>query len=112
MDAAAPLRSNLLRLEHELQTVMVGGALSRRDYSQCLRHLQYRTGNASHAGTAPRGRFQLPCSFRVSACLFVRPYQRAIAAGSDQKAASAKLPLLEAIAADVPDTLTGHNRNI
>jgi hypothetical protein len=36
MNAAVPIRPNLLRLEHRLQTVVDVGASRRRDYSQVL----------------------------------------------------------------------------
>jgi hypothetical protein len=36
MNAAVPIRPNLLRLEHRLQTVVDGGAWRRRDYSYVL----------------------------------------------------------------------------
>ena len=45
VSAAVPSRSNLLRLEHELQTVVDGGAVSRRDYTECSRYQRHRFGS-------------------------------------------------------------------
>ena len=44
LNAVEPIRPNLLRLEHELQTVVDGSALSRRDYSERSRY-QRRPGS-------------------------------------------------------------------
>jgi len=103
-----------LRLEHEFQTVMDGGALSRRVTLQCLRHRRHRIGGV-RAGAAPRGKFWSPYSFGVSARLFVHLHQPSALSAPD-RIEKRRPPSFryrsEAIAADMPDTLTGHNRNI
>jgi hypothetical protein len=79
MNAAVPLqRSNLLRLEHELQTVVDGSAWRRRDYSQ----VAYGIGDTA-AGSAliccrtrARGQSGCPAPLRVSARL-LRPHRSA-----------------------------------
>jgi hypothetical protein len=45
MSAAVPIRSNLSRLEHELQTVVDGSCfLSCRNSSECRRYRRHRCG--------------------------------------------------------------------
>jgi len=82
MNAAVPLRSNLLRLEHELRTVVNGSASSCRDYSGCMRYLRHRLGCGNRRRHAAARKVRLPCSLRVSGSL-VRP--RAQRAGAPER---------------------------
>src|SRR6516225_2184505 len=76
VNAAVPIRSNLLRLEHRLQTVVDGDGwaaailLSRRySATRPRRHMP--------PARVPHRRLRLPCSFKgVGGQLFVRPHQK------------------------------------
>ena len=72
-NAAVPIRSNLLRLEHELQTVVDGSIWRRRNLRRVL------TVSATPAPAAlccrhmrRSGKLRLPCSLRASGSLIVR----------------------------------------
>jgi hypothetical protein len=63
MNAAVPMRSNLLRLEHELQTVVDGSALA-----AAITLSAHGIGDAASAAHrcrhAPHGKLRLPSSFK------------------------------------------------
>jgi hypothetical protein len=118
MNAAVPIRSNLLRLEHRLQTVVNGGADAaaislRADGTR--RPLRLRT---SPPARAPHDEFRLPCSFKGIGGSLFRPHRwrrwrrRDRTTGSKPASAYGSAIGWGTIAADVPDALTGHNRNI
>ena len=115
MNAAVPIRSNLLRLEHRLQTVVDGDGwaaailLSRR-YSAT------RPRRHTPPAHVPHRRLRLPCSFRASAASSSSASKARESAGMDRNPRSPAVSL-----SMVPhgrhrggraEALTGHNRNI
>jgi hypothetical protein len=74
MNAAVPIRSNLLRLEHRLQTVVDSDAWRRRDQSFVLAAFG-DTVSAAHiaAARAPHVASRLPCSFKGIGGFLFRP---------------------------------------
>jgi hypothetical protein len=113
MNAAVPKRSNLSRLEHELQTAVDGGmqaaaiSLSAGGIGETLRR-HFLVAGARR--TVSSG---CPAPLRVLA-LLVRSASlgACLGAGADRKLRPPPLPLSGALLADVPITLTGHNRNL
>jgi len=65
LNAAVPIRLNLLRLEHELQTVVDGSASRRRLLLWVLTvSAAPLRQQPSPPARAPRGQFRMPCSFK------------------------------------------------
>jgi len=113
MNAAVPIRSNLLRLEHRLQTVVNGDAGAAAISLSCWRHLATPLRlQPSPPIRAPHFEFRLPCSFKgIAGCSFVS--MSAPVAPKRSKAGLKTRARLRfhrrfgTIAAAVPDALTG-----
>jgi hypothetical protein len=75
INAAVPIRSNLLRLEHRFQTVVDSDAWRRRDQSLVLAAFGDAV-SAAHiaAARAPHVASRLPCSFKGIGGFLFRPY--------------------------------------
>jgi hypothetical protein len=112
MNAAVPIRSNLSRLEHKLQTVVDGDAGAAAISLKCRRLSATRLRRHSSPSVhAPHGKFRLPCSFEGISSLFGSRHWRH-ERRTDQKRGSKPAfacgpAVAGTIAADVPDALTG-----
>ncbi len=84
MNAAVPIRPNLLRLEHRLQTVVDGGARAAAITLKRRRHRRH--GCAHRRRHAPHGTLRLPYSFKGISGSLRRPHRvRLNGAGADRK---------------------------
>lgn len=112
MNAAVPIRSNLLGLEHRLQTVVDGDGwaaailLSRR-YSAT------RPRRHTPPAHVPHRRLRLPCSFKgVGGQLFVRIRSARKRRNGSKPAFACGLSFQGRHRGGRAEALTGHNRNI
>jgi hypothetical protein len=109
-NAALPGRSNFLCLEHELQTVVDGGSDAA---AITLGATVSAAASAAHLAVGARRTVSsgCPAPLRTSASLFRRPAP--VSAPELSESGVRLLPVGRgAIAAGVPDALTGHNRNL
>ena len=94
MNAAVPIRSNLLRLEHELQTVVDGSACAAGITLSA--HGIGDTASAAHMppARAPLGLLRLPCSFKGIGLASSSVSVGALLRRNGSKAASASTPAI------------------
>jgi len=108
---AASIRSNFaLRLEHKLQTVVGGSARRGRDSLNCSRY-RAAVPTASRCRHTPNGKRRLPWFLKGIGVLSSRIRRPVVGAGAERNRPQQPRISLGAIAADVPDALTGHSQN-
>jgi hypothetical protein len=110
VNAAMPVRSNFLCLEHKLQTVVDGG-FDAAAITLGAHGIGGRFGSTSRCRRTPHGKLQLPCSFKDIG-VALSSAGACPGAGTDRKLRPPAPLRSGAIVAGVPDALTGHNRNL